>query len=649
MLLCLLASEPTLIIPSMLSRIFTLLAVLALFCSSASAQDTVTVQTLTFDSVGRMGYFHFPPKSEMGTFEKVVMQYRMRCIGGKVRTTKTGTVGCGEWDYNCETYIIDSSRVDSLQGESTWTYAPQKFEIMSFVTPYGIQLDLGKEGKMWEFDVTDYLPILNGDKILSVERGAWQEELDIRFLFIKGTPARNVLNIQQLWPATEENYQNIQSDKRFPALDVSVPAEAKTFKIRSMITGHGQEGEFITRNHTITVNGEEFTREVVKQCSENPVYPQGGTWVYTRAGWCPGAPTDLAEYDVTANMSAENIIDYTVQSGSGDSRYVVNNQLVSYGAPNFTNNATLVEVRRPSDRVEFARYNPAATQPIITVRNNGAAELTSLTIHYGVEGAPMNTYEWKGDVIFNDTVQIVLPTPSTWGEQATNIFKVHIANPNGQADEYMKDDSYASRFVKAPVYSGGIVIRYRTNNVPEQNWYQITDKDGKIVIENPDISEPTTTYYDSLTLAPGNYTFSFYDEGENGINWWASPDDGAGTLAFRKNSATTGTSLKTFNPDFGHVIHYDFTISGTASVDPVEAPLQLVRVFPNPATSTLRIDLKGYDTQNMKFAITNITGKRFLEGALDSNKLDISQLPVGHYTLELISSEGTAYIQFLKE
>ena len=41
---------------------------------------------------------------------------------------------------------------------------PAKIEIMSFVTPYGINLNLGPEGKTWTFDMTDYLPIFNGTK-----------------------------------------------------------------------------------------------------------------------------------------------------------------------------------------------------------------------------------------------------------------------------------------------------------------------------------------------------------------------------------------------------------------------------------------------------------------------------------------------------
>ena len=45
------------------------------------------------------------------------------------------------------------------------------FQIMSFVTPYGIGLDLGPEGKTWYFDLTDYAPIFKGNKRITVSGG----------------------------------------------------------------------------------------------------------------------------------------------------------------------------------------------------------------------------------------------------------------------------------------------------------------------------------------------------------------------------------------------------------------------------------------------------------------------------------------------
>ena len=95
------------------------------------------------------------------------------------------------------------------------------FQIMSFVTPYGIGLDLGPDGKTWHFDLTDYAPIFKGPKRITVSGGGeWQEDMDIKFLFIVGTPARDVLEMQQIWRPQSKDYGSIMSDNVFEARDV---------------------------------------------------------------------------------------------------------------------------------------------------------------------------------------------------------------------------------------------------------------------------------------------------------------------------------------------------------------------------------------------------------------------------------------------
>ncbi len=77
---------------------------------------------------------------------------------------------------------------------------PYYIELMSFVTPYGIGLDFGMTGKTWYFDMSDYAPLLKGKKrFLMTLGGEWQEQMDIDFLFIVGTPPRNVLECNQIW------------------------------------------------------------------------------------------------------------------------------------------------------------------------------------------------------------------------------------------------------------------------------------------------------------------------------------------------------------------------------------------------------------------------------------------------------------------
>ena len=117
--------------------------------------------------------------------------------------------------------------------------------------------------------------------------GEWQEEMDIKFAFIKGIPPRQVLSVQQIWPADAYGFTSILSNQQLEPRTITYKPEVKSMKIRTVATGHGQEGEFIPRTHSLLVNNTNFSWQLWKECADNPVYPQGGTWVYDRAGWCP--------------------------------------------------------------------------------------------------------------------------------------------------------------------------------------------------------------------------------------------------------------------------------------------------------------------------------------------------------------------------
>jgi len=95
---------------------YFLLAVTILFTAYTFAQstgDTIVVKSLHHGSAVRDTMVSFPSNSSL-TFSKILMKYNMRCKDGKVSTGSSRNKGCGEWDYSCNTYIHDDSKIDSL-------------------------------------------------------------------------------------------------------------------------------------------------------------------------------------------------------------------------------------------------------------------------------------------------------------------------------------------------------------------------------------------------------------------------------------------------------------------------------------------------------------------------------------------------------
>lgn len=545
-----------------------------------------------------------------------------------------------------------SIKVEDLTYHRRW---PAKYEIMSFVTPYGVNLDLGQNGKTWTFDVTDFLPIFKGQKRMTIERGGqWMEDMDIQFHFIVGTPVRDVLDMQQVWKSESRGFGAINNDTYFAPRDLSLNPEAKNYVVRSTITGHGQQGEFIPRNHHLKLDGvNRFTWQVWKECAENPVYPQGGTWVYDRAGWCPGAATDVQMSDITEYVTGKKAVslDYDVDVAAGSSNYIVNHQLISYGAINHTLDARLLEVRNPSKRVEFARFNTNCHDPMVVIQNTGSTELTTATINYWMNDSqkPL-TYEWEGKLGFLETAEVFLPPSATLWEQASrtnNVFHAEITKANGATDEYAPNNIYHSAFDIPEVLPHQFIIQLRTNLQPAETSFDIEDFDGKKRLTRSGF-EANSVYRDTVKLGIGCYTLNVYDADDDGLSWWAN-NDGNGSIEIREMS---GRLMKTFNSDFGDNIRYNFTVEYPLSYEELH-PTEGLALYPNPAQTHVNIQYDGNSSQQF-LQVLDFKGRVVFQqnmaaqdGGFDMT-LPIDQLQDGFYLVKVTDGEEIHTSKFVK-
>ncbi len=514
-----------------------------------------------------------------------------------------------EFTYNPEGLAIDSNLIAPtgfavITELNYYKRYPAKYEIMSFVTPYGIYLDLGMEGKTWLFDLTDYAPVLKGWKRLLVELGGQrQEDMDIQFWYIVGTPPRDVIDINQLWRASSSNYTNLMNDRAFEPRTLTMNPEALSYKVRSVVTGHGQQGEFSQRWHSLNIDEgtPEFEWKVWTECSTVPIYPQGGTWIFDRAGWCPGDPSDLYEWDITEFVSPgqSHTIDYDLTYASGEANYQVNNQLVSYGAPNFALDAAITSiVQANADNAAFARFNPACSNPVVVIQNTGSSILSSLDFEYFVEGGQVLTYSWSGSLGFLESEEVELDIPGyDFWVGSSNTFNVNISNANGQTDEYEYNNHYKSKFTTVDIYddSETLTIECKTNNQGYQTSYALTDLDGNVIFEMSGL-ENATIYTNEVSLPLGCYQLRIDDSGDNGLYFWYTPNYGTGYFRVKDSD---GNILYDFEPEFGRFAIYEFGIVDiTGTAEWLEDP-NIVSVYPNPATDWISIAIRGMENHEI--------------------------------------------------
>lgn len=529
----------------------------------------------------------------------------------------------------------------------------ETIEIGRYITPYGINLDLGPQGFVWLFDVTEYLPYLQGD--VEISAGNQQELIDLKFAFIHGTEPRDFLGMEQVWGARRSySYGNLDNDVDVQNTTVDLHNDAESFKFRARLTGHGHNSsdgnyphccEWKDNNHYLYVNGEEvadFKIWRTTECGENPVYPQGGTWPGAREGWCPGDVVWNYDYEITPFVTGNTVdLDYDItpvpanNQGMAGGNYQAVFQLFQYGPAKFQNDVEIYDVINPNDWEYYSRRSNVCEAPKVVVRNNSASDLSSIVFTYFVKGGTPETYNWSGNIGPWELAEIDLPIASAdfWRGTAENIFTVQVSQPNGEADENAENDVYSTHFERPDVLPRQVVIELRTNNIPGHNSYKVVDAAGNVVLSRGGFSA-NKMYRDTLDLEVGCYHLELLDQGHDGLSYWAYPEQGNGYIQIKSMS---GSNLKAFESEFGYKLNYSWQAGETLFVGEnwVNKALE---VFPNPSSGNVHIRLNEVVSGD-KLEIRNTLGQVVFEKTSVSPfsmfSLELNDLAPGLYSIIL--------------
>ncbi|MDC0249676.1 peptide-N-glycosidase F-related protein [Flavobacteriales bacterium] len=626
------------------------------FSISILAGDTTTVRI--HDHTDMTWYGDYDEWGELPDttkkYRKVYLHYTMGCATG----------GCSDWDYTSQIFV----RHRTGQLDSSFNEIIENYELARVITPYGSGL-----ANSWEFthtfDVTDFIQVLRDSVEIRCHYSGWSSGFSatLDFEFIEGTPPRDVMKIENVYSGSY-NYIN-SSDFESTKLPMKY-VQALPFngggKLRMTTTGHGFDNnqsaaEFKPINYYVKHNGMTLYTQSNwdANCGENPIYPQGGTWIYDRANWCPGTRAQTFEHEIlsTVSFAGDSLdldIDFQAYSWSGTQTpsYIIECQFVQYKNPNFTNSVEIIDIIKPSLKDEHSRKNPVCGKPLIKIRNYGSTPLTQLEIEYKVLGGTINTYSWTGNLAFLETEEVELPSLNSWSG-SDNIFEVKLKNPNGQPDDYNENNSMKSEFETVPEYPETFAVWLGTNagvinslsQESETSW-DIYDESGSPIYTSGSLYA-NIQYRDTLTFSSGCYTFVVEDVDEDGLDFWAN-SDGSGMVRFREIGATW---LAIFNADFGTNIVHQFRIGGTQSAS-TSPDSDNWDIFPNPTKDNILI--KGIADNKTEILIIDNLGKRVFSVNLNkaeaiSKTIDISHLRNGAYSVQIINSDNKIIKKIVKQ
>ncbi len=611
----------------------------------AANGDTTTVTThnqvimVTNPSTGNNPYLAwgvFPSASTQ--YRKVILHLDYKCPPG---------MACGEWDYIDWVYL---KRVGGVASPS------KNMEFARYITPYGNSFSSTWHAEL-HLDVTDYSSFLHDSVEIEYNHTGYETNVgkgwlvSVYFELIEGTPVMSQTSFTQLWNGSFA-YGNAADpiDNHLQPDTLIADNAATNMRIRILQSGHGNDNtgcsEFCSKTRTVLVNSNIVGQRTIwrTDCGVNPIYPQAGTWIYSRGNWCPGSWVFPDMYDVPVVGNSQYIVDMNMPiytSASPSANYAVNAQVFQYGPPSNSNDASIEEVLSPTNLFEYSRMNPVCDNPKVKIRNNGSNTLTSATIKYGIVGQPESTYNWTGSLATSKSTDVTLANlvAPTVGNQE---FKVYLADVNGVSDNYNFDDTARTNVIIAPVYDSAFVCNFKTNNQPAQNSYTLKNSAGVTLYSRTAGSlTANTAYRDTFFLPPGCYRFTFNDSGNDGLNWWANPSGGSGFCRFVK---VNNAIIKTFNSDFGSQIFQSFTVSNSFTGIAQQAQSFSADVFPNPTLGPVSIELSLPKPQDLTMEVYNSLGQMVITKRLENAQhevvdLDFSTYENGVYFAKIYSND----------
>lgn len=652
----------------MLKHLLLVIATTVCFTVSAALGDTTIIAAHTNTNLNS------PPSDDDAwvvfpnsvSYQRIIMKFTLGC----------GTPNCSGWDYTVNTSFgkktgtLDSTivSVDTLAHDTTWSYSDhvEYIEAGRLITPYGTYMAGNSNGfnNSWThpyyYDVTDYVSILKDSVSVRVHYDGWTDAFSakIEFIMIEGEPTRTVESVREIYHtymgyANSANFESQATPQVF-----SIAPQVTSAKVLIIMTGHGNQGEFEPHNIHLKVNSSTvYTHLLWKgDCGMNAIAPQGGTWIFNRANWCPGEQVPFYEIDITPYITpGQNVTldldmdDFTIQPNSG-AGYGVSAHLITYTAQH-NNDVMLEEIISPNSDKPYLRHNPISTQPKVKIKNMGKLSLSHADIEYWVKGGNHFYYEWNGTLPPFESEIITLPAFDWNGLDTTDrVFYAKAAWPNGVEDEYTYNNELESAFNMAPKLDSSFFVYFKANDHPEENWYLIRTETGDTVLFKNTFTAGAI-HRDTVRLQPGSYAFDFNDydagwEGGDGISWWLNTQEGletSGQLSLRKMNANI---LKNFNGDFGNNVHYEFTVgyalgynepkpiqeppvhnTGIGSIESFKADIALQ---PNPANNIVVVQVNSNAVSNGNLVLTDLTGKVISQTTLAGSSQYKTAIPVAH-------------------
>ncbi|MFZ4401170.1 MAG: peptide-N-glycosidase F-related protein [Bacteroidales bacterium] len=356
-----------------------------------------------------------------GTYKKITAYLQYDCP----------PEGCEPWD------VIGNVNIRGANGDFV--------ELLRYITPYSVACHDS-------VDVTDFASQLQGKIDIQASFPA-KSKVTLTLIYQEGTPTYKYSWMEKLWLGSygfggwgtgANGFPTVQPVE-IKSLNLSNPAITAAY-LRLVTTGHGSgadntgnAAEFYNATHHINLNGNTiFNQNLWRACNPNPsgCMPQNGTWIYPRAGWCPGSIPMLWQINLSsglgsiinlqyvfdptyinqcsaANPNCVNGVTCTSCAGGAKPNYMVAGELLTYygGVP--------VNIVNSTDYFKL-NIHPNPSKGIFNLSADTRFKNTAAVRIFNLQGIVIKEFNWNGDDTIFDLTDV-----------SNGIYVMEVKNMNG--------------------------------------------------------------------------------------------------------------------------------------------------------------------------------------------------------------------------
>ena len=280
--------------------------------------------------------------------------------------------------------------------------------------------------------------------------------------------------------------------------------------------------------------------------------------------------------------------------------------------------------------IDASYCNASSITPTVTLKNSGNVTLTSVDINYDFNsGATTGTIPWTGSLAYGATEVVTLPSFTL--SSGANTLTVTSDQPNGNSDMSVSNDSKTSNF---SVIMNGVMVSIDIiiDDYGSETTWEINDGAGNILYTGGPYSDGNDGTLESTVVCLGMdecYNFVIYDSYGDGI--CCSYGNGSYTVSYNGSVYASGG---TFNDEE--------TTNFCVTLGLIENDLSGVRLYPNPTTGVITVDLSKTELINASLKVTNTLGKIVAQRQISKafSQIDLSKEANGLYLVEIVTEGG---------